>query len=167
MTPSFARRTLGCAALLAALTVPVVTQAEGGPPPDIMPRPLVGYQPLAASGPLAFATAKADFIRQIAHLAQKSGYRVLDQRIYYCPRPKGLPDASEYPQWEAIDMSTGNAIFDRFGHAVERVSSASRPISVLFQIHTPTPGYVMVSGYYLPREIGGGALIANTILEKT
>ena len=64
-------------------------------------------------------------------------------------------------------MSTSNAIVDRFGKAFDRIKEASEPISVLFQIHAPTPGYVLLSGYYLPREHGGGALIANTILAKT
>ena len=166
MLPGIIGRVLGCAALLAALAVPAMTWAEGGPPPDIMPHPLVTYQPLAATGPLAFAKEKAEFIRQIAHLAQKSGYRVLDQRIYYYPRPRGLEDDASYPPWQAVNMSTSNAIFDRFGKAFDRIKEASEPISVLFQIHTPTPGYVLLSGHCLPQP-GGGALIANTILEKT
>ena len=166
MVPNLVGRVLRYAALLATLAVPAVTRAEGGHPPDIMPHPLVGYEPLAASGPLAFIKEKADFIRQIAHLAQKSGYRVLEQHVYYCPRPKDLPDDSSYPQWEAINMSTSNAIVDRFGKAFDRIKEAPEPISVLFQIHAPTPGYVLLSGYYLPRKTGGGALIANTILGK-
>ena len=167
MAPNVVGRALGCATLLAALAVPAMTRADGGTsPPDIMPHPLVGYEPLATNGPLAFTKEKAEFIRQIAHLAQKSGYRVLDQRIYYCPTPKNMPDDIGYPPWEGINMSTSGAIFDRFGKAFDRIKEASEPISVMFQIHTHTPGYVLLS-YYHFRQPGVGALIANTVLGKT
>ena len=145
----------------------VGTAADGAPAPDIMPHPLIGYEPLAASGPLAFTREKAEFVGQIAHLAQKSGYRVVEQRIYYCPRIKDLPDDADYPPWDGVNMSTSTALYNRFPKAVTQKAEASSPISMLFEIKAAQSGYVLLSGYYLPRSIGGGALIANTILDKT
>ena len=165
MVAGVVRRRLGGVVLVAALGGAVVTQAADSTPPDFMPHPLLGNVPLAASGPPAFAKEKAEFIGQIAHLAQKSGYHVLEQRIYYCPRLKDLPDASNYPPWDGVNMSTGNALGERFGQGFDRVASASEPLSFLFVVHTTPPGYVLLSGYYLPPP-GGGALIANTILAK-